>query len=533
MTPLQSSRSSIGKLVGFAFLIPCIYLPTLSVPFDFVDDGCLVYPSQCRSLGEEARAVWERTVSEFHGRGPFRPVCWAHWMGGADLFGPNALHRRLARLAWAVLSTGLLLWLLREMGFSVRATVLAAALAQWSPTRGEIWLGLGLTEAFAMPYALLALLSAVRASRSSRPLGWDVLGFVCLLAALGIKNTFAALAPPVVLLRLTCGGLSLREGCRRHWPAALALGLTLIFPITHFLLFKPGQGQYAYKVAFTWWQGPGMVRAVAVAANYEIVLLGLVLPLLWIGWVACAGRPEVGQDRESARSLVQRYRPVLLAGLLLAVLGIGIYLPVPGIAGRYTIPAVWGLDILVAFLLTALECSGRRAVQRFGYVALAGWLLFCGATNLDRQWKYRARAQLLWQALQTVERQAPSGAVVTWVGKTSPGVGVADMPVTEAEHFCWHLQGRGRRDLSLQALDSTKTAELLAGRQKPAPALVLAPVPPPQTNPHWVLARRFHVPYRAGMKSYECFLWQPRRLVGHVFHEPSPRHVENLHRGQN
>jgi hypothetical protein len=497
MVPSATIAPSARKVAAWALLLPCIYLPTLLIPFDFVDDGALVYPIPSPSPGAGARRVWERSVGEFQTRGPFRPVSWAHWEAAADLLGPHAPLRRLARLAWAALSAGIFLWLLMELGFPLPAAVGAVALSLWNPSRGEIWVGLGLTEAFAMPYALLALLGAVRASRSPRPLRWDVLTLACLLAALGIKNTFAALVPPVVLLRLTAGGLPLREGWRRHRAAACVLGLTLALPAVHFVLYKVSPATHDYEVQFTWLQGPRMARAVLAAANYEFVLLGLVLPLaaLWLG------RCNVD---ELPSSLLRRYRPALLAGLLLTVLGIGMYVPINAVAGRYTLPAAWGLDLVVAFLLTALLEAGPSFWKRLSFAALAGWLLFLGGTSLDRQWKYRARAELLWEALEYVEARAPRGAAVAWLGTSSVVAPLADMPFAEANHFSWHLRDRGRDDLSLRTVEAAAPGGLRDGA---SPCLVVAGTPPPEGDAGWELARHFRVRYRAGTCSYECFVW--------------------------
>jgi hypothetical protein len=547
------------KLAAWAFLIPCAYLPTLLLPFDFVDDGCLVYPAPGQD-GYFGR-VWDRSVAEFHTRGPFRPVCWAHWEAAASLLGPHAPARRLARLAWAVLATGIFLWLLRELGFPAPAAVATTALALWNPSRGEVWLGLGLTEAYAMPYALLALVSAVRASRSPRPLRWDLLGLACLLAALGIKNTFAALVLPVVWLRLTAAGLALREGWRQHRRAAVALGLTLAFPATHFFLYRIGPHDPSYKVHFTWLQGPHMLRAVLGAANYPFVLAGLAVPLLagWLsrrpgpsdterrepgvpplvrrrgpGAVASAFRFDLAPfkllasllaaRRDQARrlpdpeatgppgpSLLRRFRSAVGAGLLLAVLGVAIYLPFDGVAGRYTLPAAWGLDLLVAVLWTALlECGGALG-RRFALAALGIWLVGMGLVNLDNQLDCRAHAKALWQALEFVEGHAPPGAGVAWLVSSAPDGGPGGLAASEACHFHWHLEARGRADLAVRTVESAERIALLERTpDSQSPYLVVAGTPPPEESTHWKLARQCRQTYRLGTRSHECFVWVRR-----------------------
>src|SRR5262249_12054111 len=151
---------------------------------------------------EWAAQVWDKTTAEFHARGPFRPLTWAHWEAAANLLEATPLYHRLVRLAWAVLSASLFLWLLAELRIPFAAAVLTTAVAMWNPYRNEIWLGLGLTEAFAMPYAIFSLICAVRAARSLRPWPWDMLGLLMALAALACKNTFVAVVPVQMFLRV-------------------------------------------------------------------------------------------------------------------------------------------------------------------------------------------------------------------------------------------------------------------------------------------------------------------------------------------
>src|SRR5205807_4682424 len=99
-----------------AVLLPCLYLPTLATRFDFIDDGNLVYPSEPMPPGQRLAVVWRKIVANYEDLGPFRPVLWLHWEAEAELFGADAFDWRLGRLAWMVLATGALLWLLRELG---------------------------------------------------------------------------------------------------------------------------------------------------------------------------------------------------------------------------------------------------------------------------------------------------------------------------------------------------------------------------------------------------------------------------------
>ena len=86
------------------------------------------------------------------------------------------------------LAAGMMLWLMRELRIHPIAAFLATAVALWNPYRNEIWTSLSLAEGVAMPYALLALVCAVRAARSSRSWVWDLVGVACVLTALGCKS---------------------------------------------------------------------------------------------------------------------------------------------------------------------------------------------------------------------------------------------------------------------------------------------------------------------------------------------------------
>lgn len=154
---------------------------------------------------------------------------------------------RLARLLWLGLATAMLLWLMREPGIRPLAGLLAAAAAMWNPYRNEIWTSLSLAEGVAMLYALLALVCAVRAARSPWPWPWDLVGVLCVLVALGCKNTFIALIPAQVLLRVAPAGGDWVRGWRQHGRRAGLMALTALLPIGHFIYFKlhwhPGQYQ--------------------------------------------------------------------------------------------------------------------------------------------------------------------------------------------------------------------------------------------------------------------------------------------------
>lgn len=425
-----------GAALTGALLLASAYLPSLTTGFDFIDDGNLVYPATPMPFGERLSLVWQKIEANYEHLGPFRPVLWAHWELQAELFDGNPFLWRLARLSWTAFAAGMLVWLLRELRFSPLAAFGAAALAIWNPYRGEIWRSLTLSEGVAMPYALLGLVCAVRAARSERPWRWDLLGAVSVLLALGCKNTFAALVPAQLLLRLAPDGGSLRQAWTRHGLRSLVLAMPLLLPIGHFLIFKLSwrPGQYETGVASlsqTW----GMIRAVAGAVSLDMVGAGLLLTALAL----FAGRRLAG--------LWASHAGVIRAALALLICGIGVYLPIQGISGRYAIPAVLGVDLLIGVALTELDAVVAARWRRLAFLAFGAGLAAVLLANIGRQEKFAARADLLWQVLLHVEQTAPSGTTVGWVEG-------AHLNREEGIHFLWHLHARGRTDLSLQLLDA-------------------------------------------------------------------------------
>jgi hypothetical protein len=485
-----------------------LYLPTLSTPFDFVDDGNLVYPTAARSIGERIQVLWDKIKGNYVHLGPFRPVLWAHWEAEANLLRADAFRWRCARLLWGILAAFSLLWLLHELGFPALAAISAAALAMWNPYRNEIWTSLTLSEGVAMPYALVALACAIRAARSARPWPWDLVGALCVLAALGCKNTFAALVPAQFVLRIFAGDGGWRECWRSQSRRACLLASTLFLPVCHYLFFKLNwhPGQYETR-GLTWAQAGRMLSAILGALS-----IGFIGPAFLLALLAIAlnpGRPSANGERIGlprrfigAFGALQRKDLIAcLAGLVLLCAGVAVYLPMGAVSGRYSMPAIWGADILLAALLSALAAAQPGVWKRSACIALACGLIVVAVANVGRQEKFAARARLLWQALEYVEREAPRGATLVWMDGPA-------LNVEEGIHFAWHLHARGRDDLSLCVIDQTgrpiSRAELTS--RCVAPQFVLtgsASVPTAATE----LLREFRTSYWSGTRSYGCYLF--------------------------
>ena len=278
---MRTSQHSLWWVMLWAGLISSVYVPSLRTRFDFIDDGNLVYPSSPMGLHDRLDLAWQKVVANYEGLGPFRPVLWAHWELQAELFQASAYRWRLARIVWATLAAAALLRLLLTLDIAPRAALFATALAMWNPWRNEIWRSLTLSEGVAMPYALTALVCAARAARSSRPWAWDIGGGLCMLAALGCKNTFAAVVPAQLLLRVAPTGHHILAGCRRHGWHAAVLSLTLLVPVVHYIVFvrtwHPGQYE---TVAPSVAQLGRMLKAVGGAVSIDIIGPGLLLALI-------------------------------------------------------------------------------------------------------------------------------------------------------------------------------------------------------------------------------------------------------------
>ncbi len=500
----------IGWLILAAVSLPCIYIPMVTAPFDFADDGCLAYGTPHLSLGQHLERIWSKTVSEFQAAGPFRPVTWAFWEAEANLL-PKSVPRRIFRVFWAMLACGSFLWLLGELRMHPVASLSAATLAMWNPYRNEIWMTFGLTEAFAMPVSMAALACAVHATRSRRPAGWDLAGALCVLFALGCKNTFAAVIPAQVILRLIGDGSSLREGWRRHGQRAVLLALMLCLPFAHFAVYKSHPHQL-YATHFSWAQIRVLRRALIRAMGPEFLLPALLLMGATYG---LHRRKEAAQrtDISEPASTNHLRLPALVAGGLLLVGGLGEYSVMAGAPGRYTMPAVWGADLCFAVLLStwfsALSSFRRRQLVQIavGIMLVGGFVVMLGF-NYRKQHDAAARARMLWQALEDVERVAVPPARVAFLASprwdaTSPYLSLA-----EGGHFRWHLQNRGHAKAEVIVYNIDAPPGQSADKIPADTNLVISSMSDPPSGTTWQLVNAYSAYYMAGHCRWHCFLWR-------------------------
>jgi hypothetical protein len=486
-------------------VIPLVYVPTLGTRFDFIDDGNLVYPAPPMPLGDRVELVWQKIVANYEHLGPFRPVLWAHWELFAEMCQGDAVRWRLIRLGWAMFATAMLLALMRELRIGAWPSLLAAALAMWNPYRNEIWTSLTLSEGVAMPYALAGLWCAARANRSARSWQWDLASALGVAAALGCKNTFAALVPAQLYLRMYADGAPWREGLLQHGRRAAILALTLLLPIGHYVYFRSHwhPGQYP-PTGVTLAQFGRMLSALVGAMSAEFMAVGLIATFLVICFAANRVRETRAPLEDSGRG-----EPVGMTAALLFLSGFIVYLPIPTVSGRYTMPAVWGLDLAFAGLLGMLFAVPLVMWRRVALAGIVGGLVAVAAANVGRQQKFAARIELLWQTLECVEREADPAARVAWISS-------AGLNVEEGIHFRWHLQARGHDSLAVELLDerghTEERIELAANHQNANWAVTGSTHAPP--GGPWSLRHEFHASYWAGRRHFDAYLWSISNGIG-------------------
>ncbi|MFO0938061.1 MAG: hypothetical protein U0798_16280 [Gemmataceae bacterium] len=486
---------STGKaLAVVSLLVVGLYLPTLRTPFDFIDDGNLVYAAPAGTTNYVS-LWWEKVVANYEHLGPFRPTLWIHWELFANLFQGSPLLWRTERLIWCGLSAGMMMWWLCEMKINRLAAAIATLAAMANPYRNEIWTSLTLAEGVAMPYAMLALIAARKGALSPRAWLWDLTALFGLVMALGCKNVFVALIPAMVVLRTWPDDQPLMPSIRRNgWRAAL-LATPTILVVAHIIYFKMHwhEGQYEmHSASLT--QAVQYLKCLKGAMSFDFMAAGMV-----VAAIICLLPPRPAF----------RITPAFTAAIALVLSGIVVYLPMTMISGRYSMPAVWGLDLLFALLLSHLLSRPSRFQVRFALLVLIVGLIATVVASRGRQEKFTARAQLLTKTLERIEATAPQNAVIAWVS----GDSLADeLDREEGIHFFWHLHARGRTDLKVMLLDR---------EGKIIPRVELPPIDPSVTptiriTSHaeklegWSPPEGTEVTYWFGKKTFAC--WTSNKL---------------------
>jgi hypothetical protein len=345
-----------------------------------------------------------------------------------------------------------------------------------------------------------------------------------MIVALGCKNTFTAVVPAQCFLRVAAANdNNWRQAWRKHGRSACVLALTLLLPLAHFLWFKHNwhPGQYEAGMPSLTQLGR-IIWGLKSSVGLDFTGIGLLLTIITL---------VLSRKNPMQRSAVlgheilpwRSYAPALAAGGLLLFAGAAVYLPMNAMSGRYTVPVVWGLDIVLGVLLSRLIALPRSVWRQAAAAALVCGLVAVAVAGVGQQEKFAARAGLLWQALHWTERHAPIDARIAWVGCLyTPGVGYpgardgsSDQRLDTAEgvHFAWHLRGRGHTDFKFGLLDENgqPVQHPKFSRLSGPPDLVVTskPVLPPtlaELNFEWH-RQAFSVQYRFGKRRFDCYVW--------------------------
>jgi hypothetical protein len=274
----------------------------------------------------------------------------------------------------------------------------------------------------------------------------------------------------------------------------MLLALPLAMPAVHFVSYRADwhPGQYALALP-TVSHLLATSRNLAGAIGVDFLGVGLVMALVV---VLVTVRPLLP-------GLWLRWRGPLAAGTALVIGGVAVYLPVTGIAARYSMPAAWGIDLALAVLFSELARAAAGWKRPAAALALGCGLAAALLANFGKQDKFIQRVALLWQTLARVERDAPANACIGWLSSTA-------LDAEEGIHFAWHLKHRGRRpDLKLRLFtadgQSMQRVELPPVQETPDLFVSGAAAPPP-SGP-WCVLETFTAPYWAGKRCWHCYLW--------------------------
>ena len=311
---------------------------------------------------------------------------------------------------------------------------------------------------------------------------------IAVLVALGCKNTFAAIVPAQVALRMWPTALTSREAWRKHGFRALALASVLALPVGALHLL---QVELAPR--------PVPVRRVRRSRSSARVLSalkgGMGLDFLGAG-VALATVVAAARVR-----CVRECRAAVVCGVLLAGCGAVAYLPMDDMSGRYTMPAVWGLDILFALLLAALVKAPAGRARALALLALCAGLVALLTASVLRQEKVAARARMLWQVVHHLEATAPPGAGVD-VGERRFDPRRTERRGRDSRRVA--PRERGRADIRIALFDANEQPLQRVELTSPTGGLLLRVSGSRTSPPNWKPDRSASEVYQLGRKRYDC-----------------------------
>jgi hypothetical protein len=234
---------------------------------------------------------------------------------------------------------------------------------------------------------------------------------------------------------------------RQQWHGAVGYGLLAALPLIHVVLLKMDPKPTHYPTRFTLAQAVHYTRAFASAISFHTLLPTLVA----LGFAL------------RYQALLKPWPLVVGAGLLVLG-GMGIYLPITEMYARYTMPAVWGYDLLFALVLTQL---GTMSVP-WRRLILAGLLITLGIVGwrcLSRQDELLARGQMNWLALRYLENHSEQVGPLAVV---HPARDTTHLDLSEGEcfHLLGHLRQRGRLSVAMQFGPEPRDATWVLGGQR-------------------------------------------------------------------
>ena len=211
-----------------------------------------------------------------------------------------------------------------------------------------------------------------------------------------------------------------------------------------------------------------------------------------------------------ARDAWNGHRAAIGSGLLLICAGIVIYLPMGAMSGRYVMPGIWGLDILIGIVLSHFILIPGSLPKRAAWAALSIGMIAVASANIGKQETQIARTRMLWDALEWVEGNVPRDTTIGWFGGIDPQ---STLSAEEGVHFAWHLRARSKAHVRVILFDERGIPWDRVEIQDRSDVLDLRIVGMARASrdSSWQEQSRFIETYWAGWKKHECVVERPGR----------------------
>lgn len=253
------------------FLVVLVYVVAFPGHF-FMDDIQIVLQNHF-TYTWDLKAIF---TSDYWGKGEntglFRPLTILSFAVNAVLFGPDAWGYLLVNLLLHALVCGLLFVYLRQLGMSLAAAWLAAALFAVHPIHAEPVIELvGRSELLVGCFGLAALIFARSSARSASL--WVVAAFI---AAILSKEHGVVLIGIIPLVDLFVDRISLREVLARRWRLlGLLVGITILWLLYRSLVVHAGiAGPSSFDPYYIPLKSVDNATRVLSALKLQVVYLG-------------------------------------------------------------------------------------------------------------------------------------------------------------------------------------------------------------------------------------------------------------------